>query len=193
MSSPANNHLKEFDRCGNFVSPDRSGQRQSLKGTTMNHPNQSVFQRSESQRSEVESQSQRNQGAPSNSPRFVACLVLLPEDSKSLADLLQEFASASHLVWNIPDPTEPRPPIQPPYEDSWLTHEEAALYLGIAKPRSIGTRASRCLKNTLIPTRVPNLRIPHAPARTTKAVIRAWQSSPSWREERSYRRAVIST
>ena len=92
----------------------------------MNHPNLSVFQRSESQRSEVESQSQRNQSAHSNSPRFVACLVLLPEDSKSLA-------SASHLVGNIPERTEPRPPIQPPYEDSWLTHEEAALYLGISK------------------------------------------------------------
>jgi hypothetical protein len=56
----------------------------------MNHPNQSVFQRSEPPRSKVESQSQRNQGAHPNSPRFVACLVLLPEDSQSLADLLQE-------------------------------------------------------------------------------------------------------
>jgi hypothetical protein len=57
----------------------------------MNHPNQSFFQRSEPQRSEVESQSQRNQGAHSNSPRFVACLVLLPEDSQPLADLLKEI------------------------------------------------------------------------------------------------------
>src|SRR5258708_5534631 len=85
----------------------------------MNHPNLSVFQRSESQRSEVESQSQRNQGAHSNSPRFVACLLLLPEDSKSLP-------SSSHLVGNIPEPPDPRPPIQPPYQDSWLTHEEAS-------------------------------------------------------------------
>jgi excisionase family DNA binding protein len=99
----------------------------------MNHPNHSVFQRSEPQRSEVESPSQRNQGAHSNSPRFVACLVLLPEDSQPLADLLKEIASTSHLVRNIVEPTEPRSPIQPSYEDSWLTHEEAALYLGISK------------------------------------------------------------
>jgi excisionase family DNA binding protein len=99
----------------------------------MNHPNQSVFQRSEPQRSEVESQSQRDPGAHSNRPRFVACLVLLPEDSKSLADLLQEFASTSPAVRNVGEPTEPRPPIQPPNEDSWLTHEEAALCLGVSK------------------------------------------------------------
>jgi len=103
------------------------------EGTTMNHPDKSASQKSEPEQPEVQSQLPKNSGAFFNNPRFMACLVFLPEDSKSLADLLQEFAITSHPVRNFGEPAESKQPAQPSSADSWLTHVEAALYLGISK------------------------------------------------------------
>jgi predicted DNA-binding transcriptional regulator AlpA len=106
------------------------------EGTTMNHPDKSASQKSEPQQPEVQSQLPKNSGAFVNNPRFMACLVFLPEDSKPLADLLQElqeFAITSHPVRNFGEPAESKQPAQPSSADSWLTHVEAALYLGISK------------------------------------------------------------
>jgi len=115
------------------------------EGTTMNHPDKSASQKSEPQQPEVQSELPKNSDAFFNNKRFMACLVFLPEDSKSLADLLQEFAITSHQVRNFGEPAESK---QPPSHLRRIpgSHMWRLLYASaFRKPRSIATPAGRWL------------------------------------------------
>ncbi|HXM94790.1 MAG TPA: helix-turn-helix domain-containing protein [Candidatus Dormibacteraeota bacterium] len=69
----------------------------------------------------------------SGGPRLVACVLLLPENAEILSDLFRNLAANAHLPEDLEVLTRPDriPDAHPP--DSWLTHPEAAEYLGISK------------------------------------------------------------
>ena len=82
---------------------------------------------------ETDGNAERNLCEKSRPPRLIACLILLPEDSEPIFRLLEKLTvGESHL------PQSSRPanidvPAQSTREDSWLSHSEAAVYLGVSK------------------------------------------------------------
>jgi predicted DNA-binding transcriptional regulator AlpA len=66
-------------------------------------------------------------------PRWVACLLLVPEDAQAILSFLQKLA-VNGRDWS-PDraTTEGNTTKQSAPEDSWLGHSEAAAYLGVSK------------------------------------------------------------
>jgi excisionase family DNA binding protein len=66
---------------------------------------------------------------PSPSPTLVACFLLPPEQVENLISMLQGLAANPPNGW--PEVTPPPGPAQES-NPTWLTHPEAARYLGVA-------------------------------------------------------------
>lgn len=87
----------------------------------------------ESPDSENSRSTQGNRREQADTPRLVVCLLLLPDNSEHIFKLFQKLATIN------PDPpahratTDTEAPMQPACEDSWLSHSEAAAYLGVSK------------------------------------------------------------
>ena len=68
-----------------------------------------------------------------NTPRLLACLLLSPEDSEPIFKLFQKLATRKPDLPAHGVTTETEVLMQPACDDSWLSHSEAAAYLGVSK------------------------------------------------------------
>lgn len=87
----------------------------------------------ESADSENSRSTQGNRREQTDSPRLVACLLLLPEDSEHIFKLFQKLATRNPDLPAHRAITDAEVPMQPGCDDSWLSHSEAAAYLGVSK------------------------------------------------------------
>jgi excisionase family DNA binding protein len=81
-------------------------------------------------------QSANSENSPSeetDTPRLVACLLLLPENSEHIFKLFQKLATSNPDLPAHRATTDTEVPKQPRCDDPWLTHSEAAAYLGVSK------------------------------------------------------------
>jgi excisionase family DNA binding protein len=88
-----------------------------------------------SQGIENESQNEKltqQHSANGDSPRLVACVLLLPEDAEVLAGLLCNLATNSTASRDIDTLARPDHFLRPEPLDSWLPHVEAAKFLGVS-------------------------------------------------------------
>ena len=91
---------------------------------------------------EIHSQGLENEGqnqkpteqhnANGDGPRFVACVLFLPEDAEVLAGLLCNLATNSHASQDLDALAKPDRFLRPEPSDSWLPHVEAAKFLGVS-------------------------------------------------------------
>jgi len=83
--------------------------------------------------------------ANDDSPRLVACVLLLPEDAEVLAGILCNLATNSHASQGLDALAKPDRSLGPAPSDSWLPHVEAAKFLGVSISTYIAMRPRRGL------------------------------------------------
>ncbi|MHB8412769.1 MAG: helix-turn-helix domain-containing protein [Candidatus Acidiferrales bacterium] len=87
----------------------------------------------ESADSENSRSTQGNCHVQADTPRLVACLLLLPENSEHIFELFQKLATRNPDLPAHRATTDTEVPKQPRCDDPWLSHSEAAAYLGVSK------------------------------------------------------------
>jgi Helix-turn-helix domain len=80
---------------------------------------------------EGESKSRMESQADERDKKFIACLLLLPEDSEPLLELLHKLASREDLQ-TLGVTRDSKVNSESASEDIWLDHGEAAAYLGVS-------------------------------------------------------------
>ena len=83
--------------------------------------------------SEPTRSTQDNLRNSANTPKLVACLLLLPEDAEAILSFLRRLAVNSRDFPSDKTTNEGTVLMQSAREDSWLGHSEAAAYLGVSK------------------------------------------------------------
>lgn len=68
-----------------------------------------------------------------STPKLVVCLLLLPEDAKTILSFLRRLAANGRDFTSDEPANEGTVVVQSAREDSWLSHSQAAAYLGISK------------------------------------------------------------
>jgi len=87
----------------------------------------------ESADSENGRSTQGNRREQAGTPRLIACLLLLPEDSEPIFKLFQKLAMRNPDLPAHRLTTDTEVPMQPGCDDPWLSHSDAAAYLGVSK------------------------------------------------------------
>jgi hypothetical protein len=75
---------------------------------------------------------QRSHPEKDKSPRFVACLLLLPEEAEQILQLFQKLAVRNPELSTSAVTTDVEKSIVSADMDRWLGHSEAAAYLGVS-------------------------------------------------------------
>lgn len=75
---------------------------------------------------------QRSKPEREKAPKFVACLLLLPEDAEPILKLFQKFALRDADLPSSGLTTDVEEPNVSADMDHWLGHSEAAAYLGVS-------------------------------------------------------------
>jgi len=68
-----------------------------------------------------------------DTPKLVACLLLLPENAQAILSFLQKLALSCDDQFPDRPAVDGKTSTQSAPEDSWLGHSEAAAYLGVSK------------------------------------------------------------
>jgi excisionase family DNA binding protein len=91
---------------------------------------------SEENESHDSERSGSTQGDPRHgpdTPRLVACLLLVPEDAQAILSFLRKLAVAGRDLPPHTPTIDGNTSTRSASEDSWLGHSEAAAYLGVSK------------------------------------------------------------
>lgn len=83
--------------------------------------------------SEPTRSTQDNLQSTANTPKLVACLLLLPEDAEAILSFLRRLAVNGRDFPSDKATNEGSVLMQSACEDSWIGHSEAAAYLGVSK------------------------------------------------------------
>ncbi len=99
----------------------------------MNRTNQVTGNGIRTEDRERRQRSQEDHVETPETPRLVACLLLLTEDAAAILELIHELAKSSRGRSLVDFETPIKLPFRLASEDSWLDHPQAAEYLGVSK------------------------------------------------------------
>ena len=68
-----------------------------------------------------------------DTPKLVACLLLVPQDAEAILRFLQRLAVSGRDLSSIKSTIDANASMQLAPEESWLSHSQAAAFLGVSK------------------------------------------------------------
>src|SRR5216684_5670370 len=87
----------------------------------------------ESQDSENDRSTQDDLRNKADTPKLVACLLLVPEDAQAILSFLQKLAVCGRDLLPVRSTIDANASPHSVPEDRWLGHSEAAAFLGVSK------------------------------------------------------------
>jgi helix-turn-helix protein len=99
----------------------------------MNRANSFTTQGKESHDSENDRGTQDDLRNKADTPKLVACLLLVPEDAQAILGFLQKLAVGGRDLLPVRPAIDASASLHSAPEDCWLGHSEAAAFLGVSK------------------------------------------------------------